>query len=242
MDASEQVALAPRAAPMSITGAGHIAQELKDAILGGVYATGQRLPPERHLATHYGASRSTVREALRRLEEQHLVERRIGSGTFVTYRDGIADEEIAELTSPIELIEVRSAIEPQIARLAVLHATARDLERLGTALKALKASEADASAYAEADDQFHLALANATGNLLMIWLYRRISEVRQHAQWGAMRAKILNPENMRLYNEQHEAVFEAIRRRDADAAVAAMLAQMAKARADLEGAQDGGRR
>lgn len=227
---------------MSLTGADHIAQELKDAILGGVYGAGQRLPPERHLAAHYNASRSTVREALRRLEEQQLVERRIGSGTFVTYRSEVSDEEIAELTSPLELIEVRSAVEPQIARLAVLHATGRDLERLRAALAALKASEDDPVAYAAADEQFHLALANATGNVLMSWLYRRISEVRQHAQWAAMRAKVLNPENMRLYNEQHEAVFEAICRRDANAAAAAMRAQMDKARADLVGAQSDGHR
>ena len=51
----------------------------------------------------------------------------------------------------------------------------------------------------------------------MIWLYRQINEVRAHAQWAAMRGKVLTPENMRLYDRQHAAVVEAVRRRDADA-------------------------
>ena len=65
-----RAACLPAAAPMSI------AHELRDAIVGGRYASGQRLPPERRLATHYNASRATIREALRQLTDQQLVERR----------------------------------------------------------------------------------------------------------------------------------------------------------------------
>lgn len=221
----------------SASSAASIAHELREAIMEGRYATGQRLPAERRLASHFSASRATIREALRHLSEQRLVERRLGSGTFVTYRRAVEEHEIAEETSPLQLIEVRMAVEPQIARLAVLHATNRDLERLQAALAAVKASHDDPARYSAADEQFHLALADCTGNPLMIWLYRQINEVRLHAQWAAMRSKVLTPENMRIYDEQHEAVVEAVRRRDADGAAAAMLEQMHKARADLVGAQ-----
>lgn len=216
-----------------------IAHELREAIVGGRYGTGQRLPPERRLAVHFGASRATIREALRQLTAQRLVERRVGAGTFVTHRRPAAaeDGEVAEETSPLQLIEVRMAVEPQIARLAVLHATNRDLDRLAAALGALKACRGDPARYSAADERFHLALAACTGNPLMIRLYGQINEVRRHAQWAAMRTKVLTEENMRLYDEQHEAVVDAVRRRDADGAVAAMLQQMAKARADLLGAQ-----
>ena len=214
-----------------------IAHELREAIFGGRYAAGQKLPPERRLATHFSASRATIREALRQLSEQRLVERRIGSGTFVTHRPAAEEGEIAEETSPLQLIEVRMAVEPQIARLAVLHATNRDVDRLAAALAALKAARGDPARYSAADEQFHLTLAACTANPLMIWLYRRINEVRSHAQWAAMRTKVLTEENMRLYDEQHEAVVDAVRRRDADGAAAAMLEQMRKARADLVGAQ-----
>jgi DNA-binding FadR family transcriptional regulator len=119
----------------------------------------------------------------------------------------------------------------------VLHASNRDLERLSAALGALTGCHGDPECYSEADEQFHLALAACTGNPLMIWLYRQINEVRLHAQWAAMRGKVLTAENMRLYDRQHAAVVEAVRQRDADAAAAAMVEQMAKARADLLGAQ-----
>jgi DNA-binding FadR family transcriptional regulator len=214
-----------------------IAQELRDAIVGGHYTAGQRLPPERRLAIHFNASRATVREALRQLTDQQLVERRIGSGTFVTYRQAVEEHEVAEETSPLQLIEVRMAIEPQMARLAVLHASNRDLERLSAALALLGECHDEPNRYSAADEQFHLALAACTGNPLMIWLYRQINEVRLHAQWAAMRTKVLTAENMRIYDRQHAAVVEAVRRRDADAAAAAMVEQMAKARADLLGAQ-----
>jgi DNA-binding FadR family transcriptional regulator len=213
-----------------------IALELRDAIVCGRYAVGQRLPPERRLASHYNASRATIREALRQLTDEQLVERRIGSGTFVTYRQAVGEHEIAEETSPLQLIEVRMAIEPQIARLAVLHASNRDLERLTAALTALGKSHGDPMNYSEADEQFHLALAACTGNPLMIWLYRQINEVRLHAQWVAMRGKVLTIENMRLYDRQYAAVVEAVWRRDSDGAAAAMVEQMAKARMDLQGA------
>ena len=214
-----------------------IAHELRDAIVGGQYAAGQKLPPERRLADHFQASRATIREALRQLTDQQLVERRIGSGTFVTYSQAVEEYEIAEETSPLQLIEVRMAIEPQIARLAVLHASNRDLDRLAAALAAVHECHGSAACYSAADEQFHLALAACTGNPLMIWLYRQINEVRLHAQWAAMRGKVLTAENMRVYDEQHAAVVDAVRRRDADAAAAAMVQQMVKARDDLLGAQ-----
>jgi DNA-binding FadR family transcriptional regulator len=220
----------------SSSSADSIALELREAIVGGRYATGQRLPPERRLASHYNASRATIREALRQLTGQRLVERRIGSGTFVTYRQAVEEHEVAEETSPLQLIEVRMAVEPQMVRLAVLHASNRDLDRLQAALDALAASHGDPQLYSAADERFHLELAACTGNPLMIWLYRQINEVRLHAQWAEMREKVLTRENMLTYDEQHRAVVEAVRRRDADGAAAAMQAQMAKARADLLGA------
>lgn len=221
--------------PMAASGAAAIAGQLRDAILAGTYVPGQRLPAERHLANHFGTSRTTVREALRQLEDMALVSRRIGSGTFVNRRAEPRETEIAEITSPLELIEVRQAVEPHSARLAVMHATARDLEALAEALAALEAYGGDREAFSSADERFHLALAEATGNPLMAWLYRQINAVRGHAQWNEMKRKILTPDNMDLYNTQHRALYEAIRRRDMDAAVWCIEEHLEKARRDLLG-------
>ena len=76
--------------PAPVTaGSAAIAARLRQAILSGKYADGERLPAERDLAQHFEASRSTVRKALRRLEESHLVIRRVGSGTFVNHRPAL---------------------------------------------------------------------------------------------------------------------------------------------------------
>ena len=223
--------------PTTAHGAAAIAARLREAILGGAYARGQRLPAERHLAEHFGTSRSTVREALRQLEAMALVSRRIGSGTFVDGAGAAVQGHVAENTSPLELIEVRQAIEPQMARLAVLHATARDLETLAEALAALESCRHDRELFSSADERFHLALADATGNPLMAWLYRRINEVRGHDQWNEMKRKILTPENIDLYNGQHRELYGAIRRRDVDAAVRSIEAHLEKAQRDLLGAK-----
>jgi DNA-binding FadR family transcriptional regulator len=220
-------------------GSNSIARELKQAITGNAFGTGQQLPTERQLALTFGASRTTIRKALSMLEDQKLVQRRAGSGTYVSHQTHISEQDIAEQTSPLELIEVRAAIEPQMARLAVLHASAIDVEHMLGLLRDLQAAEKteDVDRYSAADEQFHLAIANATSNPLLVWLYRQINEIRTHSLWAVMRSKVVTRENMHLYNEQHEAVVRAIQRRDAAGAAETMVRHMDKARNDLIGAQ-----
>ena len=222
--------------PAAVTvGSAAIAARLRQAILDGKYADGERLPAERDLAQHFDASRSTVREALRRLEETHLVTRRIGSGTFVTHRPALDQSNIAEVTSPIELIEVRLAVEPQMARLAVVNATQRDLERMGEALRRVESCGNDREHFSRADEQFHLMLAECTRNPLMVWLYRQINDVRSHALWDGMKDKILTEARIGEYNRQHRELYEALCNRDVDAAAQIIAAHLEKARRDLLG-------
>jgi DNA-binding FadR family transcriptional regulator len=219
-------------------GAVAIAHELRQAITDNMYGQGQQLPTERQLAVTYRASRTTIRKALAMLEAQKLVQRRAGSGTYVSYRSKASEHDIAERTSPLELIEVRAAIEPQMARLAVLHASAIDLEQMQALIRELQAAEeaGDVERYSAVDEQFHLSVANATSNPLLVSLYQLINEVRANALWAEMRNKVLTRENMRLYNEQHAAVVRAIQRRDAAAAAEVMVRHIEKARNDLMGA------
>ncbi|MBC6406446.1 MAG: FadR family transcriptional regulator [Rhodospirillales bacterium] len=223
--------------PGSVGGAAAIAAQLRKAIMGDTYAYRERLPAERDLAQHYRASRSTVRQALKQLEEGNLVVRRVGSGTFVNFRGNSGEDDIAERTSPVELIEVRIAIEPEMARLASLHATQRSLDRLAEALADVEAcSGRDRKAFTRTDAAFHQAFADCTRNPLMIGFYRQINAVRSHAQWARMRDKVLSPDRQRDYNEQHRALYDAIRARDTDAAVRIVRAHLDIARNDLIGA------
>jgi GntR family uxuAB operon transcriptional repressor len=210
-----------------------IASQLRQAILDGVYVNGERLPAERQLAAALASSRTTVREALRILEHSKFVTRRVGSGTFVTFRPEAAEEDVAEVTSPLELVDVRLAVEPHMVRLATLHATLRDLERIGEALDSLDEVGASSEGFTKWDRTFHQLVAEATHNPLMISIYRQINHVRGHRQWNAMKDKVLTAESIDAYNRQHRDLYDALKARDADAAVAIVHEHLVAARQQL---------
>src|SRR5919108_1180841 len=97
-------------------GSSWITGQLRKAIHDGAYTHGEKLPAERQLAEAFGTSRTTVRMALDQLEQERLVTRRVGAGTFANYRGTAKDDDVTELTSPLELIEVRLALEPYMTR------------------------------------------------------------------------------------------------------------------------------
>jgi DNA-binding FadR family transcriptional regulator len=210
-----------------------VAAQLRRAILDGQYEYEQRLPAERNLAEEFGVSRGTIRSVLQILEQQHLVTRQIGSGTYVSHREISNQQEIASITSPIEMVEVRIAIEPQLVRLAIANASARDLDELREALRQCEACDGDREKFARADTAFHLSLAHCSRNKLMYWIYERISEVRRHSQWGRMKSKLLTPELINFYNQQHRALYEAIAARDTASAVKLINDHLYRVQEDL---------
>lgn len=222
-----------------VRGSVWITGQLRQAILEGRYAPGEKLPAERKFAAAFGASRATIRTALSRLETERLVTRRLGAGTFVNTDLQAGNEDVAELTSPLELIEVRLGLEPNMVRLAVLNATARDIERLGSHIAGMPAAAGDSESFTRWDIEFHQLIAEATRIPLMVWVYRKINDVRTHSQWNAMKSKVLTPERIAEYNEQHLSLYEAIRTRDIDGAVAVVARHLHYARRQLLGAHLG---
>lgn len=223
-------------------GAQAIVTRLRRAITSGVYGDGDRIPPERQLAEAYGAARSTVRRALHQLETDGLVVRRVGAGTFVSYSgpvDGNKAGEIADLISPLQLIDARLAVEPTMARLAALHATTRDLDAMSMSLGRLEETNSDKDAFTERDSQFHLSIARSSRNPLLLHIYEEINLVRSRAQWDAMKEKILTPRQIAAYNRQHRAILEALTSRDANRVAELIVEHLEKARADLLGAHSG---
>ncbi len=210
----------PRAGPNRIgVTTSKVAAQLRRRILEGEYSYEERLPAERNLAEEFAVSRGTIRSVLQILEQQHMVTRQIGSGTYVSHREITNQQEISSITSPLEMVEVRIAIEPQMVRLAIANASSRDLEEMRNALRQCEACHGDSEKFALADTAFHMALAHCSKNKLMYWLYERISEVRRHSQWRSMKSKLLTPERMDYYNSQHHALYDAIASRDTTRAV-----------------------
>ncbi len=216
-------------------GVSAILAHLRRAIETGAYGEGDQLPPERQLAVTFHAARGTVRRALDQLESAGLVSRRLGSGTFVTSRNAGEKpaDDFTDLISPLQLIEARFAVEPYTTRLAVLNATRRDLDEMQTVLARLENCGDDKDEFSKWDAEFHLVIARASRNPLLVNVYAQINKVRLHAQWDVMKEQILSPEVIRDYHRQHRAIYEAIDQRDAQRAQALITEHLGKARDDL---------
>lgn len=220
----------------NLQGARSIADKIRQAIGSGRFANGDQLPSERELSEMYEASRSTIRKALDTLEVDGMVARKVGSGTFVTHviEENDIEKVVGEI-SPIQLIDARIGFERQMLRLAVIHASARDFENLSAVLAELDSSSNDNLLFTQLDSEFHKSIAIASGNPLILQLYKQINEVRTHAQWQAAHKTVLTPSKIRKYNHHHRQILEALKARDINSAIDALNLHMDLARRDLIG-------
>lgn len=153
-----------------------IAEMIQQQITHGKLKPGDRLPPERELATLLRVNRATVREAIHLLSERGLVERKNGRGTRIMAMDprnvGAAIHRffISNNCSQRELHEFRSIFEPKVASFAASNARPEEIKQLGTVLRNLEEAwiAQDLERLASTDAQFHLALAAASRNTLML--------------------------------------------------------------------------
>ena len=138
-----------------------------------------------------------------------------------------------QVEDPLQLVEARLAVEPFTTRLAVFHATRRNLDDMEAVLVHAEESVNDKDSFSKWDGEFHLLIAHASGNPLFINVYRQINHVRLRAQWDAMKEKILSPEVIAAYNRQHRGIFNALNARDAQGAYTLITEHLEKARDDL---------
>lgn len=223
---------------MSKLGSADIAAVLRREIAKGNYRLHDRLPASRTLAEHYGVARNTLRDALGHLEKEGLLETRPGSGTYVTYKDDGNSAPVTENASPLELVDARFALEPHICRLCVLHGRHDDFNRLEALCDRMEAAQDDPAAFAEADTEFHRALAMATRNNLLTWIIGQINTVRSMDEWTRMRRLTLNSQIIAQYNTQHRQILNAIRSREPERAANHMKEHLETARLSLTRAAD----
>lgn len=215
------------------------AQRLRQFILAGAaagaFAPGVRLPTEREFARRFGLPRNAVRRTLAQLEAEGTITRHVGRGTFLAARpEAGLDASAASVahTSPAELMEARLRIEPALAELVVTNATAADFERMETCLeKAEKAATLDE--FELWDAALHHALAEATHNRFVIRVFDMVTAVRQQAEWGKLKDRIVTPERRLRYQQEHREIVRALKARDAERARSAILAHLLHARRNL---------
>lgn len=197
------------------------ASQIAEAIDRGEWNAGDRLPAERELAEILGISRSSLRQALTALEAVGIIRKKAGVGSFV--QDGaleiISQEIVAELVTegdPLMLVEARQMLEPDLARLAALRRTEEDLERMRGQLAEMDRLELHSFSperFVEADIEFHLAIAAAAHNPLLVRLFAEVADQMGHRVWLQAALPVVlrrAPE----YEAHHEKIFEAIEARD----------------------------
>ena len=218
-----------------------IAKQIMDLIASGDLEPGQRLPSERDLCEHFGASRSSLREALRGLSIVGVLNARVKEGTSVAVDGGKFLRKIMEWRLITEkhdiqnLLNVRIALEGESAANAALHRTAEDIDALQKLLTRMKESLEDEPQFAVLDLEFHITIAIASGNSLLSDL---VSMIR--SQLARAMSKVLHlPDAIPLSFNEHVVILEAIQRHDADAARAAMQAHLEAALRRYKAATEG---
>ncbi|KQR82282.1 FadR/GntR family transcriptional regulator [Sphingomonas sp. Leaf343] len=148
---------------------GKLYRRIVDAIMtdiaAGLFPVGSRLPAERDLTERFKVSRPTVREAMIALEMQGMVEARKGSGVFVM-ATGTADADRELDIGAFEITEARRLLEGEVAAVAATEIDAAQLAELRSLLAQMK--QTDNAAAEDADRRFHIAIAEATGNAVII--------------------------------------------------------------------------
>ncbi|MFF8659660.1 FadR/GntR family transcriptional regulator [Streptomyces huasconensis] len=193
--------------------------ELRNQISSGEWPVGSRIPTEPELVEQLGVARNTVREAVRALAHNGLLDIRQGSGTFVIATSelaGVMHRRFAD-ADPRHIAELRSTLESSAARLAAERRTERDLKQLDGLLARREQAWAagDAEDFVTADATFHMAVVAASHNDVMTALYADLGEVLR--DW--LREDIggdLSPEA----HMDHARLVDAIRARDREAAAA----------------------
>jgi DNA-binding FadR family transcriptional regulator len=212
-----------------------VADQIRARIFHNELKEGERLPNETDLAEGFGVSRTVVREAMKRLEQEGFVAVQRGRGTFVVYRTGDAVRqslgnlmEVQRGASWQALVEVRELLEPGIAHLAALRASDEDLATLGAAVATMDQAMDDADAYIRADNAFHLALARATGNALVMILVEPIVELL-----SAQRKEIFDtPTGPQDGQYHHKRILRAIEQHDGETARQCMQEHLQQVRRD----------
>lgn len=212
-----------------------IVQQIEESIQKGALKAGDQLPAERELATQFGVSRTAVREAVKTLREKGLVEAYPGRGTFITSETSNSiritlDRMIktGHLEGTLQLVEVREILEPEIAALAATRANEEVIAEMLEAFEIMDHADQDPDAYIEADLDFHLALAEAAANPIILSLIDSIVGVLRE-----QRLRIFKVEGgPRRGQYHHKRILEAVRNRDASKAREAMRAHLQQVRED----------
>lgn len=213
---------------------------LRQMIASGSFDEEGRMPPERTLAAELGIGRRSLRRALEVLEHEGRISRHQGRGTFVQANGNgdtrplarlaaltaaaasadapnLAFEYILDHINPLEVIEVRLAIEPVIARVAAFRASQADINRLQMLADDTR-SAADPDSYERADGRFHRAIAEAARNALFLAIFDTLHASQRDLGWRRLGENAHCYKRQSVYAGYHQEISAAIAARQGDRA------------------------
>lgn len=157
-----------------------IVEQIQQQILSGALKPGDQIPAERDLAERFGVSRTAVREAIKSLTEKGLIEVFVGRGTFVT---NLSTDRVVESITLLlrneqdnvaSLQEARELLEVPTARLAAARRTDAHISRLRAIASEMEEEQSISPRLVDGDTEFHVEVARATGNPILVLLSRTI--------------------------------------------------------------------
>lgn len=217
-----------------------IFNRIKESILSGELLPGDKLPSERELASRFNVSRTSIREALRALEIHGIIESRQGDGTFIKASE--VKKVLEELSTAIhktedyliyEMLEVRQALESECAYLAAYRANSYDLEQMRKCIEQMSSAGSDTEKGLMADLNFHLSIAEASHNSILLGLVQTLGE---HLKNTISVTRSHRFSRAGLFEEtfnEHKELYLAIARRDADHAKKLMEHHISKIRQEM---------
>ena len=218
-------------------------EQLRDRIMERTWLPGAKIPSENALAVALGVSRVSIREALQMLATLGLLETRHGGGTTVREYSGeiffnpLLPMLALDTLDILHVLEYRKIVERGIVSLVVKRVGNAAIVELENALRAMEGHRNDARAFAQADLNFHLALAKATGNPVVMKVNAVITDILKVSMYGIVGS--LGTKDGLYY---HRRILDAIKARDESQAESLMVEHVERTIRRLKSKQGGDRK
>lgn len=200
-----------------------IVHRIEEMMLQGALLPGQRLPPERDLASLMEVSRTSVRQSLAVLKERGLISVRAGSGSYTKVTGDLVITDLAGTLSSfkervLEPMEIRQLLEPQTARLAAERSSDEDIQVMASLLEDQRQRFTEGHSFVEEDVAFHRQIAMSANNKILLQIIDNVQLMIRDSR----EVSLATPEGARISLKGHTKIHDAIRNRQPDQAYEAM--------------------
>lgn len=180
------------------------------------------MPPERDIAERLDVSRTVVREAIIMLELENLVEVKKGSGVYVINipsQPNSRENVISDDAGPFEMLQARQLLESNIAEFAAMQVTPGDIVKMRAALELEREELASGTADCNGDEKFHMCIAEATQNSVLVDMLKQSWERRESSpMWKKLHSHIAGQDYREEWLDDHAKILAALQRKDPIAA------------------------